>query len=262
MGKLRLQKCVITDPEDVQYFKLCTWNIMSEKYCPVTDVCHETRVNAIFDYLQSANLDFIFLQEVTDWIYDLYKKHPISKAFHDYCTVLDPYGQMTLSKRPMTWSVYRWGRKGHKQVLITETENLRFVNCHLTAGFSNDAMRQGQVKEIATICNDKKTTFMLGDFNFCYESEVVPGWMDLTDNKCFTFDHSKNKYAESVGTSHRFDRIYHNRECIKVGYATDSDILLSDHYPVVASIFLPTYANINDVPDDAWDDPSVIQDNQ
>lgn len=214
---------------------------MAEKYCLVKDVDHKLRISKLLDQIAAKDCDVIFLQEVTDTIFELVKVHSIQNKYHCCKTImLEPYGLVILSKVEMDWQSYRWGKKGHKQILVCQIGPLQIVNLHLTAGGNAD-MRSSQINDIIRTCvAEGSHTLLCGDFNFCTEEETVKGWIDLCPKEekgTYTFDHNRNIYAAPIESSHRFDRIYSNKAIQLIDYSVDTSNL-SDHYMISTTIVL------------------------
>jgi exonuclease III len=218
--------------------KVLSWNILGKKYISKNySLSYGHKYDEQIEKLISLNPDIIFLQEADSEFLDLLQKSDLAKTY-DICSTSDmePYGQITLSKRALNYISYRiGGRKSHKQVLFSFNDDYLFVNCHLTSGKEEFKQRISQLKSIQDEIDRKfknHATMIIGDFNYDGLGELddilKTKFKEITNNQMKTFlkDNIFNSCIP-IKNDHAFDKILANYDFDYKYDVIPSD--LSDH---------------------------------
>ena len=252
-------------------FSITTFNVLFDRNIrdayEMPTIHSRERFLFALDRLRHLTSDIVCFQEVTptfasivmeqDWI-----KQDYFISYDDKSSCLEPYGQLTISRFPMSrvWS-YQFGPLARKRVLLCDMlvndRHLIVANVHLpadkflssgaSAGILENRQRQGQLRRIVSLVQETADDhFVAGDFNFgdndmfenryLDESFLSDSWKlqhSLNKEPGFTFDPAGNELTHilcpSALAAQRIDRILFHSNLWKLG---EIRLVLKDAFKV------------------------------
>lgn len=245
---------------EIDRLRLATYNVWFDAFEA------ERRRFALFEILESEDLDVIALEEVTMPFLSALLEQPWVRASYEVTrTRLEPgirYDVVVLSRQPVSRSLAHplssnMGRRLHLLELETQRGAIAIGAVHLESMKEMTPTRLLQIEECVPVLCESDSAVWLGDFNAAPgspEHELMcerfkDAWQELSDGEPgYTRDTSKNAMLARVKDDRhqRIDRILFRSACFSPASirllgtsaiaGTDGQVFPSDHFGLVAEL--------------------------
>lgn len=248
-----IEECIINTVDEVlpDNFKITTFNVLSDEYeKQITNITK--RLDNLLSYIFS-DVDIICLQEVQPSLLVEIKQMATTLNRYVAHTTIGINDVVIVSKIKFIFSEYisLGQQKGAIRVdyKIGEDTDITIIGVHLTSDHHDDnsKKRTEQLYKIKQKLIGKSNVILLGDTNnLTYEHNLshfldyTDCWIDLNQEKCFTYNPLTNSLAFKIATNKtplRLDRILYTKNntlnCNSI--ILDISITFSDHYALTAN---------------------------